>query len=197
MQNAIKGQIESSLEVKQKILQSEELINDIAFIAKRIISAYRNGKKVLFAGNGGSAADSQHLAAEMVNRFGFDRPGLPAIALTTDTSVITSIGNDSGFENIFSRQVEALGNEGDVFIAISTSGNSGNLVEALSRCKSKKIIAIGLTGVSGGKMEKLCDICLKVPSGETPRIQEAHILIGHILCSLVENELFGGPNQGK
>jgi D-sedoheptulose 7-phosphate isomerase len=197
MQNAIKSQIESSLEVKQKILQSGGLINDIAATAKRIISAYRNGKKILLAGNGGSAADSQHLAAEMVNRFGFDRPGLPAIALSTDTSIITAIGNDSGFENIFSRQVEALGNEGDVFIAISTSGDSANLIEALNRCKSKKIVAIGLTGASGGKMEKLCDICLKVPSGDTPRIQEAHILIGHILCSLVENELFGGTNQGK
>ena len=197
MQNTIKNQIESSIEVKLKVLQSEELINDIAVTAKRIISAYRNGKKVLLAGNGGSAADSQHLAAELVNRFGFDRPGLNALALTTDTSIITSIGNDSGFDQVFARQAHALGSEGDIFIALSTSGNSANLIEALKICRAKKILTVGLTGETGGKMADMCDICIRVPSGDTPRIQEVHILIGHIICSIVEEELFGSYKSPK
>jgi D-sedoheptulose 7-phosphate isomerase len=197
MQNAIKNQIESSIEVKRKSLQSEELINDIAVTAKRIISAYRNGKKVLLAGNGGSAADSQHLAAELVNRFGFDRPGLSALALTTDTSIITSVGNDSGFDQVFARQVHALGSEGDIFIALSTSGNSANLIEALKICRAKKILTIVLSGETGGKMADMCDICIRVPSVETPRIQEVHILIGHIICSIVEEELFGNYKSPK
>jgi D-sedoheptulose 7-phosphate isomerase len=197
MQNAIKNQIESSMEVKRKVLQSEELINDIAVTAGRIISAYRNGKKVLLAGNGGSAADSQHLAAELVNRFSFDRPGLNALALTTDTSIITSVGNDSGFDQVFARQVNALGSEGDILIALSTSGNSANLIEALKICRTKKILTIGLTGETGGKMAEMCDICIRVPSGDTPRIQEVHILIGHIICSIVEEELFGSHKSPK
>jgi D-sedoheptulose 7-phosphate isomerase len=151
----------------------------------------------MLAGNGGSAADAQHIAAELVNRFGFDRPALNAIALTTDTSILTSVANDSGFEKIFARQVEAIGREGDVFIGLSTSGNSGNIVETLRRCREKKIITIGLTGSSGGRMDDLCDICIKVPSDDTPRIQEVHILIGHIICTLIENELFGTLKPSK
>jgi len=190
MQEIIKNQIKSSVDIKQKILDSPEIISGIENTSKAIISAFRNKNKLLLAGNGGSAADAQHIAAEFVNRFGFDRPALNAIALTTDTSVITSIGNDSGFENVFARQIEALGNEGDVFIGISTSGTSENIIQALHTCRRKKIVTIGLSGIFGGPMKDLCDVCIKVPSDKTPRIQEAHNLIGHIICSLVENELF-------
>ncbi len=147
--------------------------------------------KLMLAGNGGSAADAQHLAAEFVNKFNFDRPGLPALALTTDTSILTSVGNDSSFLQVFARQISALGNKGDVFIAISTSGKSPNLVEALKAAKLKEVITIGMTGASGGLMKDLCDICIRVPSDETPRVQEAQILLGHIICSIVEEELFG------
>ena len=126
-----------------------------------------------------------------MNRFYFNRPGLPAIALTTDTSILTAVGNDHGFSSLFARQINALGNEGDVFIGISTSGNSPNIIEALRACREEKIITIGLTGSSGGKMKDLCDICLNVPSDETPRVQEVHILIGHIICRIVEAKLFG------
>jgi D-sedoheptulose 7-phosphate isomerase len=162
-----------------------------------ITLAFRSNNKLLLAGNGGSAADSQHIAAEFVNRFNFDRPGLPAIALTTDTSVLTSIGNDYGYESIFARQIGALGRAGDVFIGISTSGNSQNLIKAFKACREEKIITIGFTGSSGGLMKDLCDICIQIPSEETPRIQEGHILIGHIICSVVEAELFGNRNTQK
>lgn len=145
----------------------------------------------MWAGNGGSAADAQHLAGEMVSRFLFDRPGLPSIALTTDTSILTAIGNDYGYERLFARQVEAQGEAGDVFIGISTSGNSRNLVEALQSCREKGITTVALTGKKACKMDEW-DIVIKVPSEETPRIQECQTLIGHILCGIVEEELFGG-----
>ncbi len=197
MQKIIKDQIRSSLDLKQKLLEMPHIIEEIEKSSHAIISAYRKRNKLLIAGNGGSAADAQHIAAELVNRFGFDRPGLNAIALTTDTSILTSVGNDSGFEKIFARQVDALGIEGDVFIALSTSGNSGNLIEALKVCRGKKIVTIGLTGSTGGKMAGLCDICIKIPSNDTPRIQEVHMLIGHIICSIVEEELFGSHKSEK
>jgi len=147
----------------------------------------------MIAGNGGSAADAQHFAGEMVNRFNFDRKGLPCIALSTDTSVITAIGNDDSYSKIFWKQIEALGQEGDVFIGISTSGNSINIVEAMSLCKEMGIITIGLTGESIGKIDNLCDYIIKVPSNETPRIQEAHIIIEHIICDIVEKSVFNKP----
>jgi D-sedoheptulose 7-phosphate isomerase len=197
MQEKIINQIKNSAELKQKLLDSQDILTAIEAAANAIISAFRNKKKLLLAGNGGSAADAQHLAAEFVNRFEIDRPGLPAIALTTDTSIITAVGNDSSFDRIFARQVEALGVHGDVFIGISTSGTSQNLVEALNACRKHKITTIGLTGIYGGQMKDLCDICIKVPSGETPRIQEVHILAGHIICNLVEEELFGRQNRMK
>lgn len=174
------------------MLQNAELLSQIEEVCRLITEAYKNNKKTLLAGNGGSAADAQHIAAELVNRFYIDRPGLPSIALTTDSSILTSIGNDYGYEQLFARQVQALGNEGDIFIGISTSGNSPNIIKALEACKEKGIISIGLTGASGGKMAGLCDYCIKVPSDETPRMQEAHILIGHIICYIVEQEIFGG-----
>jgi D-sedoheptulose 7-phosphate isomerase len=197
MQNIIKDQIKQSFNLKQKLLESTPVLEAIEKSVLAIISAYRNKKKLLIAGNGGSAADAQHIAAELVNRFGFDRSGLNAIALTTDSSILTSVGNDSGFEKVFARQADALGNEGDVLIAISTSGNSVNLIEALKICMAKKILTIGLTGSTGGKMADFCNICIKIPSNDTPRIQEVHILIGHIICSIVEEELFGSYKSAK
>lgn len=191
MNRFIIHQIKSSLEVKQSILADAAMIGTIQKTAEAAIRAYRGGHKLLIAGNGGSAGDAQHIAGEMVNRFRFDRPALPAIALTTDTSVMTAIGNDSSFEHIFARQVEALGAAGDMFIGISTSGKSPNILRALQACKARGIVRVGLTGLGGGDMAPLCDYCLAVPSRETPRVQEAHILIAHIFCALVEEELFG------
>ena len=145
----------------------------------------------MIAGNGGSAADAQHIAAELVSRFYFDRPGLPSIALTTDSSMLTAIGNDYGYDQLFARQVQANGVAGDVFIGISTSGSSRNVVNALKVSKEMGLVTVGLTGETGGEMKALCDYCICVPSRETPRIQEVHILIGHILCAIVEEAMFG------
>ena len=192
MLERVRSHIEASIKAKQLILADAELMQMIADIACKVIGAYRNNKKTLLAGNGGSAADAQHIAGELVARFYFDRPGLPSIALTTDSSVITAIGNDYGYDHLFARQVQALGNEGDIFFGLSTSGNSPNILKALDACKEKGILTIGLTGRTGGKMVDKCDFCIKVPSDDTPRIQESHILIGHIICWLVEEELFSG-----
>ncbi|EAH4891155.1 D-sedoheptulose 7-phosphate isomerase [Campylobacter jejuni] len=187
----IKGHFADSILVKEQILKDENLITLIKNASLEVIKAYKNGNKTLLAGNGGSAADAQHIAGEFVSRFYFDRPGIASIALSTDTSILTAIGNDYGYENLFARQVQAQGVKGDVFIGISTSGNSKNILKALEFCKQKEIISIGLSGASGGAMNELCDYCIKVPSTCTPRIQEAHILIGHIICAIVEEELFG------
>ena len=173
------------------MLADRDLRDKIKQAALCIVDAYGSGKKVLLAGNGGSAADAQHLAGELVSRFCFDRPGIPAVALTTDTSILTAIGNDYGFDRLFDRQVQAQGVEGDVFLGISTSGNSENIIRALQYCRQAGIRTIGLTGSGGGRMKEWCDICLEVPSSETPRIQEVHILIGHMLCCIVEEKLFG------
>jgi D-sedoheptulose 7-phosphate isomerase len=191
IEKLIREQIHASITVKEEILQNSALISKIEQVSSIVTDAYLKGMKTLLAGNGGSAADAQHIAGEFVSRFYFDRPGLASIALTTDTSILTAIGNDYGYDKLFERQVQAHGKEGDVFIAISTSGNSPNIIRALNISKEMKIISIGFTGASGGKMEELCDICIKVPSTDTPRIQEAHILIGHIICCIVEEKLFG------
>ena len=197
VEQCIADQIRASISTKQAILSDKGLMRNIAAAAQMIVDAYEQGKKTLLAGNGGSAADAQHIAGEFVSKFYFDRPGIASIALTTDTSIITAIGNDYGYDKIFSRQIQAQGSAGDVFIGISTSGNSANLVEALRMCGQKGIKTIGLTGFTGGEMDSMCDLCIKVPSGETPRIQESHILIGHIICCIVEEKLFGDlkPNQ--
>ncbi|HBK6300633.1 TPA: D-sedoheptulose 7-phosphate isomerase [Campylobacter jejuni] len=187
----IKGHFADSILAKEQILKDENLITLIKNASLEVVKAYKNGNKTLLAGNGGSAADAQHIAGEFVSRFYFDRPGIASIAFTTDTSILTAIGNDYGYENLFARQVQAQGVKGDVFIGISTSGNSKNILKALEICKEKGILSIGLTGASGGAMNELCDYCIKVPSTCTPRIQEAHILIGHIICAIVEEELFG------
>lgn len=186
MEQYIKSQLSESIQIKEKILNNEELINLINIVAEECTIAYQNHHKTILAGNGGSAADAQHIAGEFVSRFYFDRPGIPSIAITTDSSILTAIGNDYGFEYLFARQLGAQGNPGDVFFAISTSGNSKNLLEALKITKEKGIISVGLTGESGGVMSEFCDYCIKVPSNETPRIQEAHIVVGHIICSIVE-----------
>lgn len=187
----IRSEIETSIAVKQSFLTDEQLLSAIERAADVVTEAYRRGNKTLLAGNGGSAADAQHLAGEFVSRFYFDRPGIPSIALTTDTSILTAISNDYGFERLFARQIQAQGCAGDVFIGISTSGNSPNIVEAFKECKRRGIFSIGLTGSNPCAMDTLCDICIKVPSACTPRIQESHIMVGHIICSIVERELFG------
>lgn len=187
----IRKQILESVDVKRSLLENNDILQSISEAAELCISALRNGKKIMFAGNGGSAADAQHLAAELVNRFEFDRPALAAIAITTDTSVLTSVSNDYSFERVFARQIEAIGSEGDILIALSTSGNSVSIIEGLKTARAKNIPIIGLTGNSGGKMTSLCDISIKVPSERTTRIQESHILIGHILCSEIESAIFG------
>ncbi len=188
---SIKEEIAQSIAVKQSILENEVLLAQIAQAAEILTRAYRDSHSALLAGNGGSAADAQHLAGELVNKFYFDRPGIPAHSLSTDTSVMTAIGNDIGFKYMFARQIQAQGSKGDVFIGISTSGNSENIVEALKVCREKGITSIGLTGSRECLMDGLCDLCIKVPSDCTPRIQESHILIGHIVCAIVEENLFG------
>jgi D-sedoheptulose 7-phosphate isomerase len=156
--------------------------------------ALREGNKILFAGNGGSAADAQHWAGELVSRFYYDRPGLPGIALTTDSSILTAIGNDYGFDYVFARQVEALGRPGDVLVAISTSGNSKNILRAILAAKERDMRVIGYTGRTGGAMVAQCDLCFQVPSDDTPRIQEGHEFLGHMLCALIETQMH--PRDG-
>jgi D-sedoheptulose 7-phosphate isomerase len=186
----IKKQILSSIEVKKSILSNELLLSSIQSASRIVLEAYQKGKKTLIAGNGGSAADAQHIAGEFVSRFYFDRPSLASIALTTDTSILTAISNDYGYEKIFSRQIEALGNKEDVFIAISTSGNSKNIIKGIETAKEKGLYVIGLTGLEGGELKNSVNICISVPSNETPRVQESHILIGHIICAFVEKNFF-------
>lgn len=191
METMIRRQVEDSIKTKQMLLASDTLMASIRDVGEKALEVYRAGGKTLIAGNGGSAADAQHIAGEFVSKFYFDRPGLASIAITTDTSILTAIGNDYGYEKLFSRQLEANGKAGDMFIGLSTSGNSKNILEALETAREMGIVTVGLTGETGGKMKELCDYCITVPSRETPRIQEAHILIGHIICAVVEEALFG------
>ncbi len=191
MKNYIKNQIKKSYETKMAIYENEELINKIQEVALLCVELYKGTNKTILAGNGGSAADAQHIAAELVGRYGFDRPSIPSLALTTDTSNLTAIGNDYGYDKVFSRQLEGMGQDGDLFIGISTSGNSVNIINAFKSAKEKNITTVALVGRDGGEMAKIADISLIVPSDSTPRIQESHILIGHILCDIIEKELFG------
>ena len=187
---AIAGQLRESADNPRTMSEDDALHAAMAKVASACIAALRNGNKILFAGNGGSAADAQHLAGELISRFHYDRPGLPAFSLSTDTSVLTAIGNDYGYEHLFARQIEAVGNTGDVFFGISTSGRSPNILKALQAARAKGLITIGLTGQTGGNMSELCDHCLRAPSDSTPRIQEGHIAMGHSICLLIESELF-------
>ncbi len=193
MTEAIAAQLRETADNLQAMSENAPLHAKLAQVAQACITALRRGNKILFAGNGGSAADAQHLAGELVSRFNYDRPGLPAIALTTDTSVLTAIGNDYGYEHLFARQIEAVGMAGDVFIGISTSGRSPNVLNALRRAREKGLVTVGFTGRSGGEMPTLCDHCLHVPADATPRIQEGHISLGHTLCWLIERALFPKP----
>lgn len=186
----IKASIIDSIEVKKEILLDNHLIENIDKVSSLIVSAMKRGNRVLFAGNGGSAADAQHLAAEFVSRFEFDRPGLPALSLSTDTSMITAIGNDYGYDMLFRRQLEAQARPGDVFIGITTSGKSLNILNALSVCGGLSVESVVLCGL-GGDLNSICKNIIRVPSRHTPRIQESHILIGHIICAEVENQMFG------
>ncbi|MDD4882920.1 MAG: SIS domain-containing protein [Sulfuricurvum sp.] len=192
MKNYIRKQIADSAATKQAILENDPLLEVIVAVAKACVEVYRKGKKTLLAGNGGSAADAQHIAAELVGRYGFDRPSIPSLALTTDTSNLTAIGNDYGYDKVFSRQLEGMAQEGDLFIGISTSGNSQNIVNAFESAKTRGVTTVALVGRDGGKMASMADYAIVVPSNATPRIQESHILIGHILCDIIEKELFGG-----
>ena len=185
----IKAQVAESVSVKQTLLADEALMHTVAQVADVVVAAYRAGHKTLWAGNGGSAADAQHMAGELVNKFTFDRPGLPALSLSTDTSIITAVGNDYGFDRLFARQIEAQGCTGDVFVGISTSGKSPNLVNALPACRAKGIASVAIVGANPCPMDDY-DYVIHVPSTETPRIQECQTLIGHILCYLVEQMLF-------
>jgi D-sedoheptulose 7-phosphate isomerase len=191
---AIAGQLRETADNLVAMSQDAVLHETIARVAEACIAALQRGNKILLAGNGGSAADSQHLAAELVNRFNYDRPGLPAFALSTDTSILTAIGNDYGYEHLFARQIEAVGNAGDVFLGISTSGRSPNILSALRVARAKGLVTVGLTGRSGGQMAEHCDYCLRSASDCTPRIQEGHISIGHTICWLIEQRMF--PRTG-
>jgi D-sedoheptulose 7-phosphate isomerase len=184
--------IRASIAVKELLLENSEIVSTIARISQRLVAAIEEGNKVFLFGNGGSAADAQHIAAEFVGRFAFDRPALPALALSVNTSSVTAIGNDYGFDQIFSRQLEALGRAADIAIGISTSGNSPNVIHAIRVAKQRGLHTIGLTGSAGGNLKEAADQCICVPSNETPRIQECHILIGHIISQLVEETIFCG-----
>lgn len=186
----IKESLFESSKLKKEIFEKCEI--EINSAVDLIVNSYKNGKKLLLIGNGGSAADCQHIATELMIRLShhIKRPALPAIALTTDSSNLTAGGNDIGYENVFARNVEGLGNEGDVLWAISTSGNSPNIIRAIEVAKSKKMYVLGLTGSTGGKMNNLCDVLIRVPSENTQRIQEGHLTIEHIICELVELELY-------
>ena len=185
----IKAQVAESVRVKQDLLSDAAVMEKVSIVADVMIKAYRAGHKTLWAGNGGSAADAQHMAGELVNKFTFDRPGLPALSLSTDTSIITAVGNDYGFDRLFARQVEAQGCPGDVFIGISTSGRSKNIVEALKACREKGITSVAIVGADPCPLDE-ADHVIHVPSTVTPRIQECQTLIGHLLCYLVEQSLF-------
>ena len=200
----IRHGLDDSIALKRRVAEDETLLIQLEKAARISLEAMRSGKKILICGNGGSAADSQHLCGEFVSRFRFDRPSLPAIALNCNTSTLTSIGNDYDYSIIFSRQVQGLGAEGDVLWAISTTGNSPNIRKALEAAKDKHMHTVGFLGgitqgqrVAGGCCAPLCDVPLIVPSNDTPRVQEVHILLGHILCDIIEKELFENEETAK
>jgi D-sedoheptulose 7-phosphate isomerase len=190
MINRFKASIIDSIRVKEQFLNNKILISALESATKDIVTAVKGGNRVIFAGNGGSAADAQHLAAEFVSRFEFDRPGLPALSLATDTSMITAISNDYGYERLFLRQLQAQAKPGDVFVGLTTSGLSKNVLAAFEACIDLNLVSIALCGL-GGELEGKVDHILRVPSNHTPRIQECHILLGHIICAEVELQVFG------
>lgn len=192
MRDVIRAEFGKTLANFQAMSSDEALLSQIVGAVDISTMALREGKKLLFAGNGGSAADAQHWAGELVSRFYYDRPGLPAIALTTDSSILTAIGNDYGYDYVFARQVEALGRAGDVLVAISTSGRSKNILRAMAVARERGLHIIGFTGAGPGGVEMAanCDLCFRVPSIDTPRIQEGHEFIGHTFCALIESAMY-------
>lgn len=194
MKEKITSIIKASIDTKQQVLENELLLQTINSCIHKIVTAFRNGNKVLFCGNGGSAADAQHLAAEFSGRFYTDRKALPAEALHCNTSYLTAVGNDYSFDVIYSRLIDGIGQHGDVLIGLSTSGNSKNIIKAFETAKEKGMVTIGFTGMTGGQLKSVSDYLINVPSTDTPRIQESHILIGHIICQLVEEKTFNTPN---
>ena len=190
MEQQIKQIIQASIDVKNKILEDASLLLHIEQVTNEIAIAFGNGNKVLFCGNGGSAADAQHLAAEFSGRFYTDRDALPSEALHCNTSYLTAVANDYGYDVVYSRIIKGIGKAGDVLIGLSTSGNSVNIIKAMEAAKAIGMLTVGMTGHSGGKLKGLCDYLINVPSNDTPRIQESHIMLGHIMCELVEKRLF-------
>ena|SRR5271165_4344463 len=186
----VSASIRASIAVKELLLGNAEVVSVTAKVSELLVDTFDKGNKVLLFGNGGSAADAQHIAAEFVGRFAFDRPALPALALSVNPSCVTAIGNDYGFDLVFSRQIEALARPGDMAIGISTSGNSSNVLHGLSTARKMALCTVALTGCTGGKLKNAADYCICAPSNETPRIQECHILIGHIISELVEETIF-------
>ena len=191
----IKNIIQSSVDVKNKILQDDKILKTVKDCVYTLVTAFKNGNKVLFCGNGGSAADAQHLAAEFSGRFYIDRDALPAEALHSNTSYLTAVANDYGYDVVYSRIIKGIGKKGDVLVGLSTSGNSKNIINAFETAKEKGMTTIAFTGDSGGKLKKLVDLLINVPSDDTPRIQESHIMLGHIICQLVEEQYFQTTND--
>ena len=189
----IKNIIQASIDTKQQILQNEELLATIKKVVDIITDAFKLGNKVYFCGNGGSAADAQHLAAEFSGRFYIDRKALPAEALHCNTSYLTAVANDYGFDVVYARMIEGIGETGDILIGLSTSGNSANIIKAFEAAKQKGIATIAFTGITGGQIKSISDYLINIPSADTPRIQESHITIGHIICQLVEEKIFNTP----
>ena len=190
----IKNIIQASIDTKQAVLENDDLLQTVATVADRIVSTFRNGNRVYFCGNGGSAADAQHLAAEFSGRFYTDRKALPSEALHCNTSYLTAVANDYSYDVVYARLIEGIGNRGDVLVGLSTSGNSANIVKAFEAAKAKGITTVGFTGLTGGAMKPLCDFLINIPSTDTPRIQESQMLLGHIVCQLVEEKYFSpGP----
>lgn len=190
MENLILESIKESIHVKASLLTDAHLVNTLSTVSKRLTDVFRNKNKLMLCGNGGSAADAQHIAAELSGRFYYDRPPLDAEALHVNSSYLTAVANDYSYDAVYSRMVEAKAQKGDALIAISTSGNSKNVVNAVKKAKELGVVTIGFTGQEGGELKNLCDYTLCVPSNDTPRIQECHILFGHILCEIIESELF-------
>ncbi len=192
MSITVNNEIEKTIAVLSALANERHVIEQVEALARQVTSALRAGNKILLAGNGGSAADAQHIAGEFVSRFNFDRPGLAAFALTVDTSVMTAIGNDYGYEKLFARQIEAVGRPGDVFWAYSTSGRSPNILRALEAAKERGLFTVGFTGNGPGaaEMRSRTDLCIEIPSAATPKIQEGHLVCGHIVCGIVEENIF-------
>jgi D-sedoheptulose 7-phosphate isomerase len=190
----IKTIIQASIETKQKVLQNEELLGTICEVVNVITAAFKNGNRVYFCGNGGSAADAQHLAAEFSGRFYKDRKALPAEALHCNTSYLTAVANDYGYDAVYSRMIDGIGQKGDVLVGLSTSGNSPNITRAFETAKEKGMTTVAFTGLTGGQMKSVSDFLINIPSTDTPRIQESHIMVGHIICQLVEEKIFNIPN---